>query len=101
MRYRVGDKARVKGDLVVNDKYGPHNVSFVEPMRRLKGEVVTISEIVAPGANGYRYKLLEDKSLCWWIDEMLEPVYASFAGQIDEMREANDNDRILLTYTGE
>ena len=43
MRYKVGDKVRVRKDLEVGKKYG--ECMTVERMENLKGKIVTIKEI--------------------------------------------------------
>jgi len=78
MKYKVGDKVRVKNDLVCGKKYymespKTYNV-FVEPMEKLRGQVVTISGISSCGS----YHVRECPRSPWgefcWTDEMFEPV---------------------------
>jgi hypothetical protein len=68
MKYKVGDKVRVRNDLVVNKTYGD-GVWFRSDMARYKGQVVTISKV-----EDCFYNIKEDRC-CWsWIDEMFEDV---------------------------
>ncbi len=68
MKYKVGDKVRVKKDLVADRIYG--YVVFVNDMEKYCGKTVTIKSITESG----RYKLEEDSAKRYWTDEMLEDV---------------------------
>jgi hypothetical protein len=71
MKYKVGDKVRVRSNLIVGKAYfmedGKTRDSFVDSMRALCGNIVTIA-----GTSGGKYRIEE----CGhnWTDEMLEPV---------------------------
>jgi hypothetical protein len=68
MKYKVGDKVRVRSDLEESETYGCQ--SFVKQMEKYKGKLVTISE----EHQGFCY-IEEDKDDNWcWTDEMFEPV---------------------------
>lgn len=68
MKYKVGDKVRVRSDLEESETYGDQ--TFVKQMEKYKGKLVTISE-EHPGF----YYIKEDKDENWcWTDEMFEPV---------------------------
>jgi hypothetical protein len=70
MKYKVGDKVRVRSDLVVNKTYGDNNVYFRSGMTYYEGRMVTISEV-----EDYFYKIKEDSPYNWsWVDEMLEDI---------------------------
>ncbi len=65
MKYKVGDKVRVRSDLKNNVSYGSQ--CTVEEMMDYKGNVVTISEV---GQTCYQ---IEGDEEGWsWTDEMLE-----------------------------
>lgn len=67
MRFKVGDKVRVREDLVAGTKYG--SLPFVKGMEVLKGKEFIVESTF--GHNG-AYNL---KGIDWfWTDEMLEPV---------------------------
>lgn len=68
MKYKVGDKVRVRKDLVIDSIYGED--SFTEEMAMFRGKVVTISKIL----NNGKYYILEDGSeYDWsWTNEMFE-----------------------------
>ena len=68
MKYKVGDKVRVREDLEVNKAYGEE--VFVSQMTPFKGKEVTISYI---DSYGY-YRIKEDSKGLRWTDEMLSPV---------------------------
>ena len=69
MKYKVGDKVRVRSDLEVGKQYGNDNdsdkVYFVSGMKCHKGKIVTIQEIAYSA-----YRIKEDK--WFWTDDMFE-----------------------------
>ena len=65
MKFKVGDKVRVREDLENDKIYG--NYEFIKEMAHLKGEIVTIEEILKSC-----YRIKEDYYM--WTDEMLEEV---------------------------
>ncbi len=67
MKYKVGDKVRVRPDLEVGKTYGAD--SFVEPMKEYCGRTTTISTIDNGGEKYY----LVDCNNWWFTDEMLMP----------------------------
>ena len=75
MKYKVGDKVRVRSDLVVDKEYGVAN--FVCGMEHLKGKQVTIKK-----DDGTYYRIKEDDGVCAWTYEMLEPVGTFNVGDV-------------------
>lgn len=68
MRFKVGDKVRVREDLVVDEWYG--SCYFVRSMEKFKGKEFTIKKVFDSVKT---YYLVGDE--CWeWTDKMLEPV---------------------------
>lgn len=63
MKYKIGDKVRVRKDLIVDKEYGRD--FFVSEMNFLKGKTVIISDI----EYGF-YKIIEDSGKWNWTDEM-------------------------------
>lgn len=68
MNFKVGDKVRVRKDLIVGKRYGEDNLSFVDYMEEYKGKQFEIIE-----TSGCDYKL--DNSFYYFNDGMLEPVF--------------------------
>ena len=68
MKYKVGDKVRVRKDLEANSYYG--EVLFTPGMKKCSGKTMTVDKITY--AN--RYRLKEDIGHYNWSDEMLEDV---------------------------
>jgi hypothetical protein len=66
MKYKVGDKVRVRKDLKVSSGYGED--SFIENMKKYSGKTMTVGKIV----KNCKYKLKEDTGHWNWTDEMLE-----------------------------
>ena len=65
MKYKVGDKVRVRKDLVLDNVYG--GVCYVDAMDELKGKEAIITKV-----GNIAYQI--NNFTCWWTDEMLEPV---------------------------
>lgn len=65
MKFKVGDKVRVREDLEINKMYG--NYEFIEEMAHLKGEIVTIEGTLK---SGYRIK----EEYYMWSNEMFVEV---------------------------
>lgn len=67
MSYKVGDKVRVREDLIPNISYGSQY--FVSSMGKLKGKISEIYKVITKGeyylTNGENYK---------FTDDMLEPI---------------------------
>ena len=74
MRFKVGDKVRIREDLIVGKDYG--NETFIDKMNQYKGQVGIIKNITI-NEKGIKYQLLinnNQESFDWfWSDEMLEP----------------------------
>jgi hypothetical protein len=74
MKYKIGDKVRVKGELCQCKQYYMDD-SFIadvvtEDMKYLCGKVVTISDYT--GILGRKYEVVEDEHGRMWTDEMFE-----------------------------
>lgn len=67
---KVGDKVRVKENLIIGERYG--NRTIVSDMADLRGKIVTISKAIGHNL----YNIAEDTSpLSYdWTEEMFEPV---------------------------
>lgn len=65
MKYKVGDKVRVRKDLIPGNYYG--GICYVGYMDRFKGKKCVITNM-----DGISYQI-NDSGL-WWTDEMLESV---------------------------
>ena len=70
MKYKIGDKVRVREDLVVGQWYGED--TFASAMAPFKGKIVTISNI-----ESCFYRLKEDSDRWSWTKEM-------FSGKVSE-----------------
>ena len=66
MRYKAGDKVRVRKDLKERMGYGCQR--FVDSMKKQMGKIVTISNVVDD-----RYYYIQEDNYNW-TDEMFEPV---------------------------
>lgn len=71
-KYKIGDKVRVRSDLLVGKKYNG-GCNFTSAMKSLKGEIVIISDICFNSDGMTRYRLLEKGF--HWSDDMFEPVF--------------------------
>lgn len=83
MRYKAGDRVRVRKDLVVGNVYG--GISFNEEMSMFSGKIVEISKVYTC------YYRIRNGALiaCVWTDSMLEPITDLTAAEVlvfaDEM----------------
>lgn len=64
MKYKVGDRVRVRSDLKIRKEYG--GMIFNDVMSQHCGETVTINEVLSRGC----YRIVEYG--CFWTDEMFE-----------------------------
>jgi hypothetical protein len=76
MKYKPGDKVRVKSDLKIgNYYYMEHSKSirnvFVDDMKHLLGKEVTIKK-GSPSSN--QYEIEENCNGCYWTGGMFEPL---------------------------
>lgn len=67
MKYKVEDKVKVREDLEIGKSYDKK--TFVEKMKKYKGQIVTIKVVYDD-----RYRIEEDNQDWYWTDEMLEGV---------------------------
>ena len=69
MKYKVGDKVKVREDLSTKDEYD--RCSFVPEMKLFLGETVTIHKVCG---DINRYEIKEDHGAWYWTDSMFEPL---------------------------
>lgn len=79
MKYKVGDKVKVRSDLKIFDKYGKYVV--IKEMQKFFGKVVTIADCLWDSC-----RILEDNRNNGWTDEMFE----------EEMENKMDNINITI-----
>ena len=88
MKYKVGDKEKVREDLEMGKTYG--ELTFSTQMREYKGQIVTIETADDDG-----YQIEEDELNWYWTDEMLEDVKEELLKEADYGIEAiNEQNRI-------
>lgn len=63
MKYKVGDKVRVRSDLEAGKGYG--NDVFTKEMKEFKSKIVTIERVISDG-----YRIKEDYHKLSWTEEM-------------------------------
>lgn len=66
MKYKVGDKVKVRSDLKAYEIYGSNMLT--KSMEKFAGKTVTISGV---GITSYA---IEEMEVAYWTDEMFEPV---------------------------
>lgn len=67
MKYKVGDKVKVREDLEIGETYG--GLTFSVQMREYRGQIVTIKT-----ADDDSYQIEEDELNWYWTEEMLEDI---------------------------
>lgn len=72
MKYKVGDRVRIREDLVMGGNYG--GSVAVNDMVDMGGSVVTIESVAQISDKGFVYCIVEDPDKYVWTDEMFEPV---------------------------
>lgn len=91
MKYKVGDKVRVRSDLTEGKEYG--GVFVISDMSELRGKIVTIARILyddcTPLKSCYTIKEME----CCWTDDMFEPV--PYDGKMDAIRYSEDIQKMI------
>lgn len=80
MKYKVGDKVRIRSDLIVGEKYG--KLDFLSDMAKLKGQEVIINHVSKSG-NYY----IEEIGY-YYAEEMFEDV--------EEREKENENEPVYL-----
>ena len=91
MKYKVGDKVRVRSDLVLGSYYGGY--LFNRDMALKKGLETTVTAVF----NEY-YLLKNDVDVWGWTDEMLEPVETFNVGDVVYDKEGNKGEVTALSY---
>lgn len=67
MKYKIGDRVRVRNDLQIGKRYPMENGgsdTFIEEMAHFRGKVVTICDC------GNKYRIKEDEDGWYWTDGM-------------------------------
>ena len=72
MRYKVGDKVKIRKDLIEGTEYGGEG--FVDDMMQFRGKEVTIQKVIFDR----EYILLEDTEKWYWTEEMFESMVRKF-----------------------
>ena len=92
MKYKIGDKVRVREDLVVDQWYG--NDVFTPEMSSFKGQVVTITKI-----RENKYVIEEDHEDWHWTEEMFLPVIKYKIGDKVIIREDLEEGKLYGYYS--
>jgi hypothetical protein len=72
MKYKVGDKVRVRRDLEIGEFYGNHWY-FNSDMEKYKGKEMTVYRV-----HSEMYDMEEDNQRWGWVDEMLEGTESNY-----------------------
>lgn len=83
MKHKVGDKVRIRTDLIYDGEYDGGNIN--DEMVSWRGEEVTISEVCAED-NGYEIE--EDSGCFFWTDSMFEDAMTN----ADKIRNMSDEE---------
>ena len=91
MKYKVGDKVKVREDLKIGKSY--NEKIFVDDMEKYKGQIVTMKVV---GDDNYRIE--EDNQDWYWTDEMLEDIEEEMNLE-DFLNALWKNPEIITVYT--
>ena len=91
MKYKVGDKVRVRRDLRHGERI-PFGVAV--DMAEMAGAIVTISEAIEGSPD--KYRLAEDRDGYTWCEQMFEPVPLFSSGGIVPVIEQIDSETIKI-----
>jgi hypothetical protein len=92
MKYKVGDKVKIREDLIVDNDYGSDG--FTEEMEQYKGKTATITDVCYD-----KYEIdIDDGNWCW-TDEMLED--DTVVESEDDTRAKNVDIGFYLEYCGQ
>lgn len=72
MKYKVGDKARVRRDLEIGKSYGEGKWAFNSAMSLFAGDEITIKAVNDEFDEDNFYDIEEDFGMWGWVDEMFE-----------------------------
>lgn len=86
MKYKVGDKVRIRTDLKVGERYD--GVPIREEMIGLVGKTLTISNVNDFGEGDISYYLNEDEDCYHWTDSMFEDAMTN----ADRIRNMSDEE---------
>ncbi len=98
MKFKVGDKVRVREDLKVGDGFGCTTV--VEDMLKYRGKITTIKQARSSVVGNYTIYEIDDDGKFWaWTDEMLELFTRSKfkAGDRVRIKDTGDWDSDIIT----
>lgn len=90
MKYKVGDKVRVRGDLVAGKHYGYY---FNDKMAEYCGKEVTIMK-----HDDNEYHLAEDDGEWAWSDEMFEDIQRESSFSVGDIVIITDKDKLYGNY---
>ena len=89
MKYKIGDKVRVKEDLEINKMYGSQ--SFADGMAWFRGKVMTVTDYFV-----FDGEYVLDGRIWIFTDEMLEPV-----GAEEETKQGEHKELTAMEKRGE
>ena len=78
MKYKVGDKVRVRKDLEVGKSYGEGKWVFNSAMSLFAGNEITIKAVNDEFDEDNFYDIEEDFGMWGWVDEMLEGTESNY-----------------------
>lgn len=84
MKYKAGDRVKVRKDLKTGKIYGV--VDFVKEMEKFRGKNVTIKKAFEGYGGGDRYQIQEDNGKWTWSNNMFEPIITNFDKVKEEIK---------------
>lgn len=94
MKYKVGDKVKIREDLIVDNVYGSD--SFAEEMAQYKGKTATITDVYRD-----KYEIDIDNGSWYWTDEMFEDKDNAVVESEDDIKAKTVDIGFYLEYCGQ